>query len=52
MQQQLHSRSISLKPKVAVPILMRMKEKQAADVLSNIPPDQSAKLIAEIAKKK
>jgi flagellar motility protein MotE (MotC chaperone) len=29
-----------------------MKEKQAADVLSNIPPDQSAKLIAEIAKKK
>ena len=38
--------------KVAVSILMRMKEKQAADVLSNIPPNQSAKLIAEIAKKK
>ena len=41
-----------LETKVAVSILMRMKEKQAADVLSNIPPDQSAKLIAEIAKKK
>ena len=38
--------------KVAVSILMRMKEKQAAEVLSNIPPNQSAKLIAEIAKKK
>ena len=38
--------------KVAVSILLRMKEKQAADVLSNIPPNQSAKLIAEIAKKK